>query len=617
MAGKLFDAAKATTSPNAEASQPFAFECPISVFKADDAADGKQRRVAGIISTENPDRQREVILQDGLDFGDFINHGWFNDNHKDSMDAVLGYPETVSTFKRGEKLPDGSKAPTDCTWVEGYLLNTEKAEKVWELAQALQSTHRRLGYSVEGSIEKRSGVGDRTIAKAKIRNVAITHCFPGDTRVSGSAEAITRRMYSGKMVTVALATGHKLTGTPNHPVLTQRGWIGLGALNEADDRIGCRLGDRLSSTAPTVGEDVDNVPATFDEAFDAALDNGGQNGRHVGAVPQFHGDGSNGDVDVVLVEGLLQNAFAAQFTQQFGQDALPASDKLLALLAGLRNGSSVAGCRPFPFPADGGGLGKGAFLFGSSQGVAASVFLNDGARNSVVGHDFVHALPAYAVGGSQGAARFAGYVPANHVGLSGSVELDELRDGRAHPPSSAHHRDAADAVTGGDAGRRLSGAISFSDIVSKTVSDYCGHVYNLDTRHGWYDANGIIAHNCPVNTDARLEILARSLSAIASQEAAKAMSMGTGVPGPDVAQPDKPYTGAGAGRVLAREDLDQETYGPNQRKRRRRAKKSAPEGQLTEAEALRIIKSFGADISTQTARQFLAAAEIFAQLGIV
>lgn len=157
-------------------SAPFHFECPLTVFKADSAPEGKKRRIAGIISTDSSDRQNERILQDGLSFDDFIQHGWFNDNHSAATTDILGYPESVKQFDVGDALPDGSTASAKGTWVEGYLLDTKKANDVWELAQSLAKTHRRLGYSVEGAIEDRTGPNDSTIAKAKVRNVAITNC---------------------------------------------------------------------------------------------------------------------------------------------------------------------------------------------------------------------------------------------------------------------------------------------------------------------------------------------------------------------------------------------------------------------------------------------------------
>jgi len=155
---------------------PFEFEIPVTFFEKADAEKGKQRRIGGIISTENPDRQNEVVLQSGLDFNDFIRGGWYNDNHSKDTDGILGYPEMVKTFSRGDMLPDGSLAPVSGTWAEGYLLNTKRADRIWELGQALQGTGRHLGFSVEGSVLKRSGKNRRTIAKAKVRNVAITNC---------------------------------------------------------------------------------------------------------------------------------------------------------------------------------------------------------------------------------------------------------------------------------------------------------------------------------------------------------------------------------------------------------------------------------------------------------
>jgi len=171
---------------------PFDFEVPVSFFEKADAGAGKQRRIGGIISTEKADRQGEVLLQRGLDFdSSFLRDGWFNDNHSKKTTDILGYPEAVQQFRKGDILPDGNKSPTNATWVEGYLLDTPAADEVWSLGKALQKTQRRLGFSVEGKVERRTGpktvflksadgkdgkwVG-RNVAKAIVRNVAITNC---------------------------------------------------------------------------------------------------------------------------------------------------------------------------------------------------------------------------------------------------------------------------------------------------------------------------------------------------------------------------------------------------------------------------------------------------------
>lgn len=155
---------------------PFDFEIPVDFFEKANAEPGKQRRIGGLASVETKDRQDETILQRGLDFSDFLINGWFNDNHSKVTTDILGYPEVTQYFDKGTKLPNGQKAVANGHWVEGYLLNTPKADKVWELGKALQETKRRLGFSVEGKILKREGAKKKTIAEAKVRNVAITNC---------------------------------------------------------------------------------------------------------------------------------------------------------------------------------------------------------------------------------------------------------------------------------------------------------------------------------------------------------------------------------------------------------------------------------------------------------
>lgn len=146
---------------------PFRFEMPFEVwYKAGEP--GKERRIGGLISTESKDRQGEVVLQRGLDFSEFIKHGWINDNHSKETTGIVGYPTLVEkTTHRGRP----------ATRFEGYLLQGyERADKIWDLANVLQKTNRRLGFSIEGGVQRRDGLEGEIVAKAKVRNVAVTSC---------------------------------------------------------------------------------------------------------------------------------------------------------------------------------------------------------------------------------------------------------------------------------------------------------------------------------------------------------------------------------------------------------------------------------------------------------
>jgi len=161
---------------------PFAFEFPIETWwKAGEP--GKERRIGGVISTESKDRQGEVVLQRGLDFSEFLSNGWINDNHSKDTTGIVGYPTKV------ERVSMGGKAATR---FEGYLLQGyPKADEIWKLSNALQKTNRRLGFSIEGAVVRREGLEGEVVAKAKVRNVAVTNCpVNTDTRLEILAKSL-------------------------------------------------------------------------------------------------------------------------------------------------------------------------------------------------------------------------------------------------------------------------------------------------------------------------------------------------------------------------------------------------------------------------------------------
>lgn len=151
------------------------FECDAEVFLKADSTAPSSRRIGGICSTDDLDRQAERILQDGMDFAPFLKSGWFNDNHDPATDAVVGYPTKAEYRSLG--LRKG-------WYVEGYMLDGHpRADALWMLANALQKTDRRLGFSVEGGVTSRDEKNPSIIRKAIVREVAITRC-PVNTNTS-------------------------------------------------------------------------------------------------------------------------------------------------------------------------------------------------------------------------------------------------------------------------------------------------------------------------------------------------------------------------------------------------------------------------------------------------
>ncbi len=172
----------------------FHYYAPVSFFEKADAPEGERRRFGGIASTETRDQDGEVILQRGLDWKYFMSKGWFNDNHGRKTGDIVGFPSKVEYYKKGQRLPNGSTAHANLHWTEGYLLEGHKpADEIWSAAMALQKAGgaRQLGQSIEGKIQKRAGGSGKTIAKALVRHVAITHCpVNADTSLGFLAKAL-------------------------------------------------------------------------------------------------------------------------------------------------------------------------------------------------------------------------------------------------------------------------------------------------------------------------------------------------------------------------------------------------------------------------------------------
>jgi len=131
------------------------------------------RSIGGFASTEDLDRQGEIVVQKGLDFSEFVSWGWFNDNHRQETSAALGYP-TDARLEKGR------------WWVEGNLIpGYPPSDRIWELAKSLarMQAPRKLGFSIEGKVVERDGYNK--ILRAKVRDVAITR-MPVNTSCSWS-----------------------------------------------------------------------------------------------------------------------------------------------------------------------------------------------------------------------------------------------------------------------------------------------------------------------------------------------------------------------------------------------------------------------------------------------
>jgi len=178
---------------------------PNVVFKsAADDAEGNEsynsRQIMGVMTSDRIDRQGESVVAKGLTFKDFLHNGHFNDNHSQATSSIVGYPESVQYHKDLTSYGVSGASGWTC---KGYMLKgTKRSDEIWELAEALKSVpNRKLGFSIEGKVIRRK---DKTIEKAKIRNVAITNC-PVNTDCTWNL--LTKSFFSEDLAIKSLSAG--------------------------------------------------------------------------------------------------------------------------------------------------------------------------------------------------------------------------------------------------------------------------------------------------------------------------------------------------------------------------------------------------------------------------
>lgn len=124
----------------------------------------------------------------------------------------------------------------------------------------------------------------------------LINCFPGDMKVGLETHPIRlwRAPFDGPMVHISVGPD-LLKGTPNHPILTARGWIGLGELDGGDYVVCMRRDNRKM-----VDNDKHHAESTFKELFEARAISGMQHRRGRESC-NFYGDILDGDVDEVII----------------------------------------------------------------------------------------------------------------------------------------------------------------------------------------------------------------------------------------------------------------------------------------------------------------------------
>ena len=90
----------------------------------------------------------------------------------------------------------------------------------------------------------------------------VCNCVPPWQQISVRATASMVRCIDGVLINLSTAAGNKLSATPNHPVLTSRGWAPIGTIKPGDHVLCCSKPD---STTSSIDPDVADCISTAEQ----------------------------------------------------------------------------------------------------------------------------------------------------------------------------------------------------------------------------------------------------------------------------------------------------------------------------------------------------------------
>lgn len=333
-------------------------------------------------------------------------------------------------------------------------------------------------------------------------------CFPAGVLVSGPEPvAGSSRYYSGELVVLTIANGEQLSVTPNHPILTQNGWVPAGFLKQGDYVVCGPSGERA---AAFINKHNYHSPAAIEQVVESFPM---VSAEMPTAAPDFHGDGAGSDVHVVRANRLLGDASDASALQHVFEDdfmlghvnTLPLSSDILPSLGFPYSEFERVDAITVPVAEDG-----PSFLQRNSGGLQFKGFLETAALDTSETQRRSDSVTAYAeqfrdpvFGHSLGVQSGNLMVRQEHLGVGHSCDLvpadlpclstiTEQATGLEFGSEPL----GADAESRSDALRSLASDICLNRVLKVDRRRFSGHVYNLQTVPHWYIANSVIVANC-------------------------------------------------------------------------------------------------------------------------
>jgi hypothetical protein len=341
-------------------------------------------------------------------------------------------------------------------------------------------------------------------------NDSLGDCLvPGTEIFAPNISAAMRAPYSGPVVTLVFQSGKCVTVTPNHAVLTPRGFIPACFLKKGDHAVSSGLPQEVSRGLQS---DFNDPPTLVEEKLASLAVMPQSFSRKVVPLPvDFDGDARfmYGNVDIVRPHRFLEGERNVTLSEPDGHQQIGATGKLKRSLHGFgpsRQGFGVSRLSAFgamcrldylqPLLRSHATVAQPEALGLRPNGHTGvpkqsnHSFLAE-SRNSVPFPNLVDGQPAVVVGNRVRQIRERVFA-APKRGVRRRL-ASGLNASLAKPSNKGV---ATDPGLYSQLHGRFPNLIATERVAEVYVNSFTGHVYDLSTDQRWYIANTIITHNC-------------------------------------------------------------------------------------------------------------------------
>jgi len=301
----------------------------------------------------------------------------------------------------------------------------------------------------------------------------------------------------GNLVIIKTATGRELSCTPNHPILTNSGWIPANVLNVGDNVVA----NGASEWAGSGDGDNQYIPTTIHEITESFFSSRKVLPRPVPMTSKdFHGDGADSKVGIVYSDSFLTSEDDTFICQHCGDRFLISGESSTAdALNGLSfeqlranipllSSNSIMRVTGESEPLFGRHpCNSGELLLTSVPDVDSRILEGSGNNLATCPNDRSNASDA----------NTSLIDTKSNIDINIDKLVTGINTGLVEPVyngSDINIEHISNLLAG------FSGSMFLDEIISVEINPFHGYVLNIETVDGWYTANGIITHNCRCTT---------------------------------------------------------------------------------------------------------------------